>query len=109
MNAIANIATAGAELIRAEQLTKIYRTDTGQKVLALDDVSFGIRQGEFVSIVGPSGCGKSTLLKIMAGLLSYSSGTIAVGGRKISGATSDIGVVFQAPVLLPWRTTRRSC
>ncbi|SFU22374.1 ABC transporter ATP-binding protein [Mesorhizobium sp. YR577] len=101
-----NIAQAAqkGELIRANGLRKVYTTDTGDKVLALKEVDFSIRDGEFISIVGPSGCGKSTLLKIMAGLLGYSAGNISISGRSIKGPHHDVGVVFQAPVLLPWRT-----
>lgn len=104
MSAQLRPADRSIELIRATDLTKIYRTKTDEDVLALSAVNFSIDDGEFISIVGPSGCGKSTLLKIMAGLLNYSSGSIAVNGKAISGPTTDVGVVFQAPVLLPWRT-----
>lgn len=104
MSALPRSTPHRAELIRANDLTKVYRTKTDERVLALSAVNFSIGDGEFISIVGPSGCGKSTLLKIMAGLLSYSGGDIAVGGKAITGPTADVGVVFQAPVLLPWRT-----
>ena len=73
-------------------------------VLALSDISFSIADGEFISIVGPSGCGKSTLLKILAGLLPPSEGQAKLNGTPIRGARRDIGVVFQTPVLFPWRT-----
>ncbi len=71
---------------------------------ALDDVTFAVGEGEFVAVVGPSGCGKSTLLKILAGLLSASSGQALLRGTPIAGPRRDIGVVFQAPVLFPWRS-----
>ena len=73
-------------------------------VHALDDVSLAIGEGEFVAIVGPSGCGKSTLMRIVAGLIPSSSGTVAVGGRTVEGPQTDIGIVFQQPILLDWRT-----
>ena len=68
---------------------------------AADDVSFGVRPGEFVSVVGPSGCGKSTLLKIASGLLTNSAGRVEV-------ADDNIGYVFQDATLLPWRTVQKN-
>ena len=94
---------AAAELIAVKQLGKIYETRDGS-VAALEAIDFGIRDGEFVAVVGPSGCGKSTLLKILAGLVPVSSGTALLRGTPIAGPRRDIGVVFQAPVLFPWRT-----
>lgn len=69
---------------------------------ALREVSLAIERNEFVSIVGPSGCGKSTLLRLIAGLLPPSSGQVAIDGVAVEGPRRDIGVVFQAPTLLPW-------
>ena len=63
-----------------------------------------IHAGNFVSIVGPSGCGKSTLLKIISGLLPASSGTITINGTPVHGPLENVGMVFQAPVLLKWRS-----
>ena len=68
---------------------------------ALDDVSFDIRPGEFVSVVGPSGCGKSTLLKIASGLLTNTAGSVGL-------ADDNIGYVFQDATLLPWRTVQKN-
>jgi len=68
---------------------------------ALDDVSFDVSKGEFVTIVGPSGCGKSTILKIAAGLLRQSAGTVDVDRERL-------GYVFQDATLLPWRTVRQN-
>jgi NitT/TauT family transport system ATP-binding protein len=86
------------------RLQKVFRSKDGGDVIALRDVGFDVRQGEFVTVVGPSGCGKSTLLRILAGLERATSGTVALGGKTVTGPSRDIGVVFQAPVLLPWRT-----
>jgi NitT/TauT family transport system ATP-binding protein len=72
--------------------------------VALAEIEFSIAEGEFVAVVGPSGCGKSTLLKILAGLLSPSSGEATLRGEAIAGPRRDIGVVFQSPVLFPWRS-----
>ena len=65
-------------------------------------MSLAIERNEFVSIVGPSGCGKSTLLRLIAGLIGPSSGQVAIDGVAVEGPRRDIGVVFQAPTLLPW-------
>jgi NitT/TauT family transport system ATP-binding protein len=73
-------------------------------IIALDGIDFSIREGEFISIVGPSGCGKSTLLKILAGLEACSKGTATLRGSPIGRPRRDIGVVFQSPVLFPWRS-----
>jgi NitT/TauT family transport system ATP-binding protein len=89
--------------LRIENLSKVYATRDGQ-VHALDDISFTQRRGEFISHVGPSGCGKSTLLMIAAGLIPPSSGAVRVGSRRVEGPRTDIGIVFQNPVLLDWRT-----
>jgi NitT/TauT family transport system ATP-binding protein len=91
-------------IIAARDVTMVYTGTTGGDVLALDEISFSIKSGEFVCLVGPSGCGKSTLLKILAGLLPRSDGAITRSGRELEGPGSDVGMVFQAPVLLPWRT-----
>jgi NitT/TauT family transport system ATP-binding protein len=98
-------STRGAEtLLRIAGLEKIYKAKDGIDVHALKDFNLDIAEGEFVTIVGPSGCGKSTLLKILAGTLERSAGTIAMRGKSLSGPSRELGVVFQAPVLLPWRT-----
>jgi NitT/TauT family transport system ATP-binding protein len=94
---------AAAEAIAVRQLSKRY-AGRGESVLALDGIDFSIGEGEFVAIVGPSGCGKSTLLKILAGLLPMSAGEASLRGTPIARPRRDIGVVFQAPVLFPWRT-----
>ncbi len=70
---------------------------------ALDGVNLAVRPGELVVVVGPSGCGKSTLLRIAAGLLPASSGRVRVGGRDVIGPQTELGIVFQSPVLLDWR------
>ena len=67
-------------------------------------MSFDVQEGELVTIVGPSGCGKSTLLHIMAGVLDRSFGRIELRGRPVDGPRRDVGVVFQEPLLLPWRS-----
>jgi NitT/TauT family transport system ATP-binding protein len=91
------------ESIRVEQLSKAYRSRDGSEVEALRDVSFTVGRGDFVSIVGQSGCGKSSLLKILAGLLSKTSGVISIEDRELDGPRSDIGLMFQKSLLLEWR------
>jgi NitT/TauT family transport system ATP-binding protein len=91
-------------MIAVENLNKVYQTREGAEVNALHEVSFRMREGEFVTVVGPSGCGKSTLLKILAGILRRSSGSVQLREREVDGPSREIGVVFQAPVLLPWNT-----
>ena len=93
----------GAALIRLDGVAKTYRTRNGE-VESLRPLTFDIGDGEFMAIVGPSGCGKSTLLKMVAGLLPASSGRITVSGTPVQGPPDDVGIVFQAPVLLAWRT-----
>ncbi len=92
-----------AEVISVQGLRKEYATPRGE-VLALDRIDFTVGEGEFVAIVGPSGCGKSTLLKILAGLLPATDGRVQLRGTPITGPRRDIGMVFQSPVLFPWRT-----
>jgi NitT/TauT family transport system ATP-binding protein len=71
---------------------------------ALERIDLTVRTGEFLAIVGPSGCGKSTLLRIVAGLNPPSTGEVRVAGRGVAGPQTDLGIVFQSPVLLDWRT-----
>jgi NitT/TauT family transport system ATP-binding protein len=89
-------------LIVVENVCRIFTS--GAKIVdALERISFEVGTGEFVSIVGPSGCGKSTLLKILSGLLPASSGKIVVSGKAVNEPLENVGMVFQAPVLLKWR------
>jgi NitT/TauT family transport system ATP-binding protein len=91
-------------LVKVSNLEKQYTSRDGQEIQALKDVNLEIVESEFVSIVGPSGCGKTTLLKILSGVLQSSAGEVHIAGRRLSGPSREIGVVFQSPVLLPWRT-----
>jgi len=95
------------QIISVDRLSMTYPSRSGP-VTALDDIRFDINSGDFVSIVGPSGCGKSTLLRILCGLLSATSGSASLRGTVIAGPSRDVGVVFQAPVLFPWRTVLRN-
>jgi len=73
-------------------------------VEALAGISLSVGAGEFVSLVGPSGCGKSTLLRIVAGLRPATAGDVVVEGQRVTRPIADIGMVFQAPILLKWRS-----
>jgi NitT/TauT family transport system ATP-binding protein len=96
-------AADGLQLaVRAQHLSKAYNTQDG-RVLAVDDINFEIADREFVAIVGPSGCGKTTILKVLAGLVTPSSGEVEVFGQLLRGPPG-VGMVFQAPVLLKWRS-----
>ena len=90
-------------LIQLDRVSKTYHTADGP-VESLQPLSFEIVDGEFLAVVGPSGCGKSTLLKLVAGLLPLSGGRLLIEGEPINGPHDDIGIVFQSPVLLAWRT-----
>lgn len=91
------------ELIAVNSLRKVYGAGA-DPVVALQGIQFAIDKGQFVAIVGPSGCGKSTLLKILIGLIPASQGEVRLSGAAIAGPRRDVGVVFQSPVLFPWRT-----
>ncbi|MGV6874070.1 ABC transporter ATP-binding protein [Pseudochelatococcus sp. B33] len=90
-------------LLQFDRLAKSYKSRDGVTVAAVNGVSCSIAEGEFISILGPSGCGKSTLLMMAAGLLKPSDGRVLYRGREIVEPESEVGIVFQSPVLFPWR------
>ena len=90
-------------ILELDSITKTYAARDGRPVRALDKISCTIRDGEFVSILGPSGCGKSTLLLIIAGLIPPTGGQLRFGKGSNSARSLDFGIVFQDPVLFPWR------
>jgi len=89
--------------IKVEALTKIYPTKNGV-VKALENITFDVKPGEFVSIIGPSGCGKTTLLNIVAGFIQPTSGKVLVDGEEVRGPGPDRGVIFQQYAVFPWLT-----
>jgi len=96
-------------ILEIEKLRKTHASHilgAKEQLTVIDDVSFGVKEGEFVTIIGPSGCGKSTLLNIVAGLEPYDSGDIVVRGHRIGGAGPDIIMVFQEDSLFPWLTVQ---
>ena len=74
-------------------------------VTAVENLTMSVREGEFAAVVGPSGCGKSTLMKLTTGLVVPQVGRITVDGRHVKGPLNIVGMAFQNPSLLPWRTT----
>jgi len=97
----------GAAAVQLADVAVRFRSKK-RDVTALSDVSLDVAPGEFVAIVGPSGCGKSTLLKLVAGLLTASSGEVLLGGERVTGPRHDIGYVFQRAALLEWRSALRN-
>lgn len=91
-------------ILQVESLTKAFQNDQKGQILAVANISFAVRIGEFLGIVGPSGCGKTTLLHLLAGLLPPTKGQIWVAGQPLTQPHPEIGVVFQKPNLMPWRT-----
>lgn len=83
-------------------LHKAFNVKKNEPVIALDNVDFTIKKGEFISLLGPSGCGKSTLLNIVAGLDKQTSGELLVNGNPVKGPGNDRIVVFQESGLFPW-------
>lgn len=102
----ASASGAGAEII-VKSASRTFRRGR-LETRALDGVDLTIGAGEFVAIVGPSGCGKSTLMRLISGLLPPTSGEIAIGGQKVDGAYTNLGIVFQKPILLEWRSVLKN-
>lgn len=89
-----------AASVVVERVRKVYPSG----LEAIRELNFTVREGEFVSLLGPSGCGKSTLLMMAAGLLPSTEGEVRIGGTPVLGPRREVGIVFQSPVLLPWRS-----
>jgi NitT/TauT family transport system ATP-binding protein len=92
-------------LIVLDDVGMTYRAESGP-VEALCDITLEVGRGQLVAVVGPSGCGKSTLLRIVAGLRRPTTGRVVVDGRPVTRPIPAVGMVFQAPVLLKWRSVR---
>jgi len=90
-------------LLQASSASLTYQTRRGS-IVALDGVNLTVARGAFVSLIGSSGCGKSSLLKLFAGLLPPTAGAIRLDGSPVSGPDRRIGIAFQRPTLMPWKT-----
>jgi NitT/TauT family transport system ATP-binding protein len=104
--ALETVAPVGlaADFMLLRGITKTFDTASGGHVHALQRIDLSIAAGQFASVIGASGCGKTTLMRIVAGLEQDYGGRVAIAGRVHSGPSRDIGIVFQDPNLLPWRT-----
>ena len=89
--------------IEVKSVSHIYKTQTGS-LPVLDKLSLNIPKNSFGAVVGPSGCGKSTLTRLIAGLLVPDSGAVWLFGEKVTKPRSTVGMAFQNPVLLEWRS-----
>jgi NitT/TauT family transport system ATP-binding protein len=93
-----------APLVSLEGVSQRFVTRSGEGVTALSEVSLDIQRDQFVTVVGPSGCGKTTLMKLVGGLQAPFSGTVKLDGEVLARPSRKIGMVFQRPILLPWRS-----
>jgi NitT/TauT family transport system ATP-binding protein len=96
------MATADPILV-VENIVKRFETQDGV-LTAVDDVSFNVNPGEFLSVIGPSGCGKSTLFNVIGGLVDGYDGSVRVGDETVRGPHPSIGMIFQEESTFPWRT-----
>jgi NitT/TauT family transport system ATP-binding protein len=99
----ASAPSGGDGILVVKDVTKHFRTPDGV-VTAVDNVSLGVKQGEFLAVIGPSGCGKSTLFNVVGGLLGDYEGEVTVAGERITGPHASVGMVFQEESTFPWRT-----
>ena len=94
--------------LKVDHVSKIFTDRPGETQVALDDVNFEVRNGEFVSLLGPSGCGKTTLLTMMGGFQDCTDGAILLDGVAINGPSPERGYVFQNYALFPWMTVEKN-
>lgn len=105
-----NPSTAPATVIMARDVNKIFNPGKDEAVVALQNINLQVQAGEFISLIGPSGCGKSTLLRLIAELITPTSGELKVNGKDPHQARidRDYGMVFQAATLYDWRTVSKN-
>lgn len=94
--------------LEVKNVSKDFVLANGKTVGALNDISFSVVKGEFITLVGPSGCGKTTLIRLLAGLIVPTNGEIFEDGEKVDGAVKDRGLVFQKYNLFPWLTVEEN-
>jgi NitT/TauT family transport system ATP-binding protein len=106
---VASQVRSGTLAVEARGVSVEYeRTRDKSTLIALEDFTLDVKDGEFLAIVGPSGCGKSTFLNVVAGLVPPAAGTIKVYGEEVTGPGPDRAVVFQDYALMPWRTVEKN-
>jgi NitT/TauT family transport system ATP-binding protein len=93
-------------ILSATRVTKTFPNARGEPLVAIQDLSLDVEEGEFLCLLGASGCGKSTMLSLFAGFLQPNAGQVALRGRPIMGIEPRCGVVFQSYALFPWKTVR---
>lgn len=94
--------------LEVENLSVSFSNNGDGDLSVLDEISFEVRESEFVCLLGPSGSGKSTLLRVLAGLLAFQEGQALLDGRPIEGPRHVVGIVFQKANLMPWRTVEQN-
>jgi NitT/TauT family transport system ATP-binding protein len=94
--------------VALSDVTLIFSDANGDPVLAVDDVSLEVPQGQFLAIVGPSGCGKTTILNMLSGLINSTLGTVVKNGEVVTGPSMDVGYMLARSALFPWRSARRN-
>jgi NitT/TauT family transport system ATP-binding protein len=102
------VPPTGAEILRADSVTKTFPTPDGHELPVLDGVSLTVSEGEIVALLGKSGSGKSTLLRCIAGLIAPTAGTVSYRGARLTGASAGVAMVFQTFALLPWLTVQQN-
>ncbi len=95
------------KLLELKDVSLTYQTLT-EEIKAINQLSFSVNEGEFISIIGPSGCGKTTVLSLIAGLLQQTSGEIFIDGKKSETRNKDLGYMLQKDQLFPWRTIEKN-
>ncbi|HEX3264507.1 MAG TPA: ABC transporter ATP-binding protein [Candidatus Limnocylindrales bacterium] len=101
----ATIATPAAGRIDVQSVTVTFPSVARDRLVALDAIDLVVEPGEVVALIGPNGSGKSTLLRVIAGLLAPDRGDVTIDGLRVEGPSPRVGLVFQEPRLLPWRST----
>lgn len=95
--------------LRLDNVSKSFaKVENDEVTHALNEISLTMQSGEFISLVGPSGCGKSTILRLVAGLISPTTGTITVNDKEVTAPSPDRGMMFQKATLFPWLTVEKN-